>query len=153
MDDSVFKAFSEGCAENLADSVEEILEAAGGSCAIGFITTDDFYGCYLAWNKGHNLTDYSKWENALYPDYLYQPLADIVDGCSDIDFCERSDEKWAFAEVLLKGLAERIKELPDGLFMRHSLARKDVLFFAAMSDGDYVEELLDASVKWLNGNT
>ena len=81
--------FSKGCSENLADSIDEILKSGNGKkpMAIGFITTDDFYGFYLSWEYTNNIEEYYDWEQGIEPDFLYQPLVDIVDSCEEIEFC------------------------------------------------------------------
>ena len=65
------------------------------------LATDDFYGFYIAWDYSTEIDAYFEWENGSNPDFLYQPLVDIVEADEEIDFCEPSDEKWNFAETLL----------------------------------------------------
>ena len=55
-------------------------------CAIGLITTDDFYGCYLTWAYSNNIDEYFEWENGAHPDFLYDPLVDIIEADEEIDF-------------------------------------------------------------------
>ena len=93
---------------------------------------------------------YFEWENGSNPDFLYQPLVDIVEADKEIDFCEPSDEKWNFAETLLSVLEKNIKEIPEEIFKKNGFKREDILFFATMGDGDYIEEMLEASVKMFN---
>ena len=152
MDISRFEKFDRECAEKLPAEIGKILkEAKGGkTCSIGFITTDDFYGMYLSWKRGHDIDEYYDWENGSNPGFLYQPLVDIVDACKDIDLCNASDEKWDFALTLLSVLEKNIKNIPDEVFRGNGFERNDVLFFATMGDGDYVQEMLDASVKMFN---
>lgn len=152
MDLAKFEKFRKGCSENLASSIDEILKTGKGkkACEIAFITTDDFYGFYLSWDYNYNIDEYYDWEQGLYPDFLYQPLVEVVDACEEIDFCNKSDEKWEFAQALLAILEENIKQLPDEIFHQNDYRREDVLFFATMSDGDYIQEMLDASVKMFN---
>lgn len=124
-------------------------------CAIGLITTDDFYGFYVTWHFGNDIDTgrYFEWEPdniSADMDFLYQPLADIVDSCEDIDFCNPSKEKWDFAVSLLTVLQEVIKHLPDEIFQKNNFKREDVLFFATMGDGDYISEMLDTSIKMFN---
>ena len=144
-----FKTFDQACAANLADEVNKILKAAQGhqKCAIGFITTDDFYGCYLCWDYSHDIKEYFDWENSLAPEFLYQPLVDVVEACQEIDFCNPSEEKWEFAKAFLAVLDQNIRRLPEQIFADHNFKRDDVLFFATMGDGDYVQEMLDASLE------
>ena len=52
MDMTKFETFRQICNRRLPDEIDKILDAAKGekACTIGFITTDDFYGFYLAWD-------------------------------------------------------------------------------------------------------
>lgn len=149
---SVFEKFDQECVRHLADSVDEILKAGRekNACAISFMTTDDFYGCYLAWDYSNNIEEYYDWKQGSEPDFLYEPLVELVDSCEEIDFCNKSEEKWEFAMAFLAVLEKNIKQIPDEIFQKNNFRREDVLFFATMSDGDYVEEMLDASVKMFN---
>ena len=152
MDQAKFQEFSHQCSEGLPNEIDKILKMAKGEkfCAIGLITTDDFYGCYLTWAYSNNIDEYFEWENGAHPDFLYDPLVDIIEADEEIDFCEPSDEKWDFAETLLSVLEKNIKEIPDEIFQKNGFQRKDILFFATMGDGDYMEEMLEASVKMFN---
>lgn len=152
MDTTKFERFSELCSQKLPNEIDKILNTVKGEkvCAIGFITTDDFYGFNLTWNNGGNINEYFEWQNAVYPDFLYQPLVDIVDNCKDIDLCAASDEKWEFALALLSVLEKSIKGISEEIFRKNGFKREDVLFFSTMGDGDYVGEMLDASVKMFN---
>lgn len=161
MDVSRFSEFDRQLKEKLADAIGEILNkgkrrglfAGNGNkvSAIGFITTDDFYGFYLTWSyKEADIEEYYDWKNASYPSFLYQPLVDIVDNSKDIDLLHKSDEKWEFAQALLTVLEQNIKQLPDALFTENDCKRQDIKFFATMSDGDYIQEMLEASVSLFN---
>lgn len=152
MDISRFEKFDLELSEKLPDEISKILKTAKGqkACAIGFITTDDFYGMYLSWEYSHDIDEYYDWENSSEPDFLYRPLVDIVDNTKDIDLSSASDEKWDFAVTLLSVLEKSIKQLPNDVFKDNGFKREDILFFATMGDGDYVEEMLDESVKMFN---
>ncbi len=152
MNTTRFEAFGELCSQKLPDEINKILNTVKGEkiCAIGFITTDDFYGFYLTWNNSGNINEYFEWKNGLNPDFLYQPLVDIVDGCKDIDFCVPSDEKWDFAQALLSVLEKSIKQIPEEIFRKNGFKREGVLFFSTMGDGDYIQAMMDASVKMFN---
>lgn len=152
MDIVKFKEFSQKCSEELPDEIDKILQNAKGEkiCSIGFITTDDFYGFYLSWDYNTDIAEYYNWKNGTNPDFLYQSLVDIVGACKEIDFCNPSDEKWNFAETLLFVLEKNIKEIPDEVFKKNGFRREDVLFFATMGDGDYIEEMIETSVKMFN---
>lgn len=152
MNPEVFDRFDRECSEKLSGEIDKILTAGKGKelCAIGFITTDDFYGFYLTWEHGKSIDEYYDWKNSLNPDFLYQPLTDIVDSCDDIDLCNPSDEKWEFAQALLAVLEKNIKNLPDEIFSGNGFKRENVVFFATMCDGDYVREMLELSVKMFN---
>ncbi len=73
-----------------------------------------------------------------------------MDSVEEIDFCEPSDEKWDFAKSLLSVLEKSIKEIPDEIFQRNGFRKEEVLFFATMASGDYMEEMLETSVKMFN---
>lgn len=152
MDIKRFERFDKACSEHLADVIDTILseERKERACAIGFITTDDFYGFYLVWQPGNNADGYESWEKALYPDFLYTPLVEIVDGCDDIDLCKESDEKWEFAQTLLSVLEKNIRQIPEEIFRKNNFKREDIFFFATMSDGDFIEKMLESSVNMLN---
>lgn len=157
MDLQKFAIFKNECDQNLSKVIDEILgigrhEDHG---AIGLITTDDFYGFYVTWRFGDDIDvrEYFEWtpdDISTDTNFLYQPLADLVDSCDDIDFCSPSKEKWDFAVSLLTVLQEVIERLPEEIFQKNSFKREDVLFFAAMGDGDYTDEMLDASVRMFN---
>lgn len=151
MDIAKFKEFSQKCSEELPNEIDKILQNAKGkkACSIGFITTDDFYGFYLSWDYNTDI-EYYEWECGAEPDFLYQPLVDIVESCEEIDFCNPSDEKWNFAETLLSVLEKNIKEIPDEIFKKNGFRREDALFFATMGDGDYIDEMFETSVKMFN---
>lgn len=157
MDLHKFDIFRNECNQNLPKVVDEILRTCKheNHCAIGLITTDDFYGFYVTWNFGNDIDTgkYFEW----VPDnisadinFLYQPLVDVVDSCEDIDFCSPSKEKWDFAVSLLTVLQEVIKHLPDEVFQKNNFKREDVLFFATMGDGDYIYQMLDTSIRMFN---
>lgn len=147
---SKFAPFQQACAKHLACAVDEVLKTGQKPCSIGFITTDDFYGCYLAWDFSKNIDKYYEWKKSSEPEFLYQPLVDVVEACPEIDLCEASKEKWEFAVAFLTVLAEHIKRIPEEVFQRNGYKRKDVLFFATMSAGDYIEEMMSTSVKMFN---
>lgn len=157
MDTLIFEKFREECSEKLPKVIDEILslgkeESLG---AIGFITTDDFYGFYVTWDFGDSIDieEYYDWENDdINADtgFLYQPLVDIVDSCKEIDFCYPSEEKWDFALTLLTTMEQIIKQLPDDIFLKNNFKREDILFFSTMGTGDYMQQMLDVSVKKFN---
>lgn len=156
MDVGRFGAFREGLAANLPAAVDEILGGEKGKdcCAIAFLTTDDFYGCYMTWDTTGSIDDFCDWPNELRPDpdFLYQPLVDVVDSSKDIDVCNASPEKWDFAHTLLTVLAEAIEALPEEVFTKNGFEREDVLFFCTMSDGDYIEEMMNESLHLFNSD-
>lgn len=51
---------------------------------------------------------------------------------------------------LLTVLQEVIVQLPDKIFLKNNFKRENVLFFATMGDGDYINEMLDASLRMFN---
>ena len=154
MDTLIFEKFRRECMEKLRRVIDEILSLGKEENlgAIGFITTDDFYGFYVTWDFGDNVDfeEYYDWENGINPDFLYQPLVDIVDGCKEIDFCNPSEEKWDFAVTLLATLGEIIKQLPEDIFLKNNFKKENILFFSTMDSGDYMQEMLDVSIKKFN---
>ena len=125
MDLTRFEKFREGLAACLPGAVSQILGKEKGS---------DF------------------WDQQLEPetDFLYQPLVEVVDACKDIDLCTASPEKWEFVKGFLSVLEGAVKALPDEVFEENGFAREDILFFATMSDGDYVEEMMNTSLRSFN---
>ncbi len=152
MDAARFAPFDRACAQELPKAVADILEAWKGEepPTIGFITTDDFYGCFLAWGERNDITNYFSWRDAAYPDFLYRSLVDVAEASQDIDLLQPSEEKWAFALAFLETLAKNLRLLSEELFRQRGWHREEITFFAAQSDGDYVRELLDESLKVLN---
>lgn len=154
MDTLIFEKFHRECMEKLPKVIDEILSLGKEENlgAIGFITTDDFYGFYVTWDFGDNVDfeEYYDWENGINTDFLYQPLVDIVDGCKEIDFCNPSEEKWDFALTLLTTLGEIIKQLPEDIFLKNNFKKENILFFSTMDSGDYMQEMLDVSIKKFN---
>lgn len=147
------RAFDEQCSAHLADAIKAVLRADNAKKipALGFITTDDFYGFYLCWDYSNSdINEYFEWGQASYPDFLYDPLVDALEACDTVDFTEKSDEKWSFALALLSILEKQIKRLPDAIFEKNNYRREGILFFATMSDGDYIYEMLDTSVALFN---
>lgn len=152
MDITRFEKFEQTCIEGFPKEIDNILKAASGKnfCAIGCITTDDFYGCYLSWDYSCDIEEYYDWEHGINPDFLYQPLVNIVEACKEIDFCEPSEEKREFALAFLAVLDKAIKQIPNEIFQQNHFEREDILFFSTMSDGDYMQEMLDTSVRMFN---
>ena len=153
MDTKRFKQFQEGLDAHLPSAVSEILAEEKGKdyCLIGILTTDDFYGCYLAWDTTGSIDEYFEWDEfETETDFLYQPLVEVVDACKDIDLCTASPEKWEFVKGFLSVLEGAVKALPDEVFEENGFAREDILFFATMSDGDYVEEMMNTSLRSFN---
>ena len=74
----------------------------------------------------------------------------LVDGCKEIDFCNPSEEKWDFALTLLTTMAEIIHQLPNDIFLKNNFKKDNILFFSTMDTGDYMQEMLDDSVKKFN---
>ena len=157
MDALIFEKFRQECSKKLPKVIDEILSLGKDESlgAIGFITTDDFYGFYVTWNFGDDTKydEYYDWENDDInenTDFLYQSLVDIVDGCKEIDFCNPSEEKWDFALTLLTTMAEIIHQLPNDIFLKNNIKKDNILFFSTMDTGDYMQEMLDDSVKKFN---
>lgn len=51
---------------------------------------------------------------------------------------------------MLSVLEKNIKEIPEKIFEKNGFRREDILFFATMGDGDYIEKMLEASIKMFN---
>ena len=47
-------------------------------------------------------------------------------------------------------LEASIKALPEEVFTKNGFEREDILFFTTMSDGDYVEEMMNESLRKFN---
>ena len=159
MDIGAFKNFEEGLSKYLPDSIYKILTRQDEKVyAIGFITTDDFFGFYLTYdcigskNEHDGIYGHFEWEQEFnpQPDFLYQPLVDIIKANETIDFTKKSEEKWEFGMALLSVLAKHIKQIPDEIFAKSNHDRENIIFFATMSDGDYMDEMMGESVKMFN---
>lgn len=158
MDMSIFAQFENGLSKYLTIAINDILQKGKGKkiYGIGFITTDDFYGFYITYDfwdesKGCNINEYCEWGESYHPkpDFLYQPLVDIVDA-SSIDFTVKSDEKWEFGKELLSVMAKYIEDIPCDIFTKNGYSREDVIFFATMSAGDYMSEMMNESLRIFN---
>ncbi|MBP1044664.1 DUF4303 domain-containing protein [Enterococcus sp. BWM-S5] len=151
-----FEQFDQELREQLPSVIEEALSAEANDkiYSIAFVTTDDYYGFYVASdhdteNNPHNIWEFFEWKQAIYPKFLYQTVVEIVES-SPIDFTKRSDEKWNFGQQLMGLLNKHIQSLQSEVFEKHGYQKEDILFFMTMSDGDYMDELLVESVKLFN---
>ena len=110
MDLTRFEKFREGLAACLPGAVSQILGKEKGSdfCEIGFITTDDLYGCFITWDTSGCIDEYFDWDQQLEPetDFLYQPLVEVDDGFLDSHY-----SYYAYYGPLVRGM-ERIWESP-----------------------------------------
>lgn len=147
-----FTDFERLLKENLADLIAEILCAKERVTYIGFVTTDDFYGAFVTWNQPqqNNIWEHFEWGRGLGPNYLYQPLVDVVESNEQINLMESSPEKWRFAEALMDVFHDQLNQLPDTVFMNAGYKRDELIFFMTMSDGDYMDEMIIASVESWN---
>ena len=70
MDLTRFEKFREGLAAHLPGAVSQILGKEKGSdfCEIGFITTDDLYGCFITWDTSGCIDEYFDWDQQLEPE-------------------------------------------------------------------------------------
>ena len=154
MDLTIWEPFAQACREHLPKAIADILREKERVSAIGFITVEDFYGCYMTWGVvGEDVNEFYEWKHSYEPnpDFLYQPLVDVVeDDRLDVDFTRPSDELWAFATKFLSVLKDAIDSIPDAVFQENGYDRSDILFFAAQADGDYVDELLEESIPQFN---
>lgn len=48
------------------------------------------------------------------------------------------------------GIYKNIKNIPDKVFQKTGFKREDIIFFATMGDGDYMQKRFDTSVKMFN---
>ena len=149
-----FEKFREGLAAHLPGALDEILKKEKGSdfCEIGFMTTDDFSGCFITWDTSGSIDEFYDWDEQLEPetDFLYQPLVDVAAACKEIDLCTASPEKWEFAVAYMAVLEASIKALPEEVFTKNGFEREDILFFTTMSDGDDGEEMMNESLRKFN---
>lgn len=147
-----FLKFRSECSEKLFGAIDGLLGSADERvAAIGFVTTDDFYGFYLTWgDDSSDIEEFYDWENSLEPEFLYQPLVDAADSSSDLDLLNKCDEKWNYALSLLGVLRNCILQLPDDVFGKNGYSREDIVFFSTMSTGDYIDEMLEVSLKMFN---
>lgn len=148
----LFSVFAGECEKHLKKEIENILKKMQGKeyCSVGFITVDDLYGFYLSWSDNNNIEEFFDWENGSEPDFLYQPLVNVVDSHKEIDFCSPNEAKWNFIVKVLEILRDSIKNLPDNMYQKYGFERKDVLYFATMGDGDYIEDMMKISLKMFN---
>ncbi|WP_347253067.1 hypothetical protein [Leminorella grimontii] len=147
-----FADFEKTLNSNLAESIRQVLQAKERVTYIGFVTTDDFYGAFVTYNRPEeqNIWEHSEWGQGLSPDFLYQPLVDVVEKNEYINFMEPSKEKWQFAETLMAVFSEQLQLLPDEVFSKAGYKRDELIFFMTMSDGDYMDEMLIESVERFN---
>ena len=121
-----FEKFREGLAAHLPGAIDEILKKEKGSdfCEIGFMTTDDFSGCFITWDTSGSIDEFYDWDEQLEPetDFLYQPLVDVAAACKEIDLCTASPEKWEFAVAYMAVLEASIKALPEEVFTKMALS-------------------------------
>lgn len=47
-------------------------------------------------------------------------------------------------------IGKEYQRIPDEVFKKNGFSREDVLFFATMGEGDYMDEMLETSVKMFN---
>ena len=132
---------------------------------IAFVTTDDYYGMYIAFETLENLNR-SKRPNTFwfvnewgYSDSdlsvkfnqeLYQNLVDVIEINKEMEFTKPSDEKWEFAMQLMQAIKEAIDSLPQFIFEQNNYSKDDIVFLATMSDGDYMEEMFLESARIFN---
>ncbi|WP_099222748.1 DUF4303 domain-containing protein [Listeria costaricensis] len=148
----LFADFELKLKENLAGLLGQVLQAEDRVRYIGFVTTDDFYGAFVTYNQAgeNNIWEHFEWKKGLSPDFLYQPLVDVVEKSEGIDFMVPSMEKWQFAETLIDVFREQLQRLPDEIFTAAGYKRDELIFFMTMSDGDYMDEMLTESVERFN---
>ena len=126
MDQAKFQEFSHQCSEGLPNEIDKILKMAKGEkfCAIGLITTDDFYGCYLTWAYSNNIDEYFEWENGAHPDFLYDPLVDIIEADEEIDFWNHPMKSGILRKLCFPYWKKISKRYPMKSFKRTAFSEK-----------------------------
>jgi hypothetical protein len=134
---------------------------------IAFVTTDDYYGMYVAFETLEHLKESKYPDDAWFVNEwgysdaklpttfnkeLYRNLVDIIDTDENIDFTKPSAEKWDFAIQLIQAIKEGIDSIPQGLFKQFGYTKDEIVFLATMSDGDYMDEMLLESAKLFNSH-
>lgn len=142
-------------------------EKVGG---IAFVTSDDFYGIYVPFETEQVLKklmnageDKGRWRwfpdewrysdanlPSSYRKELYSNLVAVIEANEEIDFCNPSANKWAFAISYMDAIGDAISNLPESFFETYGYRKQDILFLAAMNDGDYINEMLVESAKKYN---
>lgn len=167
----MWKNFKEDLKKALPQLVTEILDYKSEEkvYAIAFLTTDDFYGMYVAFETIENLkrskysADSIQWfaNEWTYSDQelptkfnkeLYTNLVEVIDASTDIDLMRPSNEKWNFAIQFMEVIKEAIDCVPQSLFEQYGYVKDDIVFLATMSDGDYMDEMLLESAKRFNSS-
>ena len=132
---------------------------------IAFVTTDDYYGMYVAFETLEHMKQLKNPENTWFVNEwgysdtalptkfnkeLYQNLVNVIETDDGIDFTKPSDEKWNFAVQLIQAIKEAIDVVPQTLFEQYGYLKDDIVFLTTMSDGDYMDEMLLESTKLFN---
>lgn len=150
--------------------LSEIMSSHNGKVyAIAFVTTDDFYGMYVAFETVENYENtptgrknaYRRWscnewgysDKELPTDFnhaLYENMVQVVDSYDEPNLMNPSPEKWAFAQAFIQSLGDALESVPDSIFETHDYSRHDIVFYTTMSDGDYMREMMKESVMQYN---
>lgn len=167
---SRFDKFTAELTAAMPQLVSEILGATKEKVyAIAFITTDDFYGMYVAFETlenykktpAGNKDTYRRWacnewgysDAKLPSDFnpvLYKNLVQVAEAYEEPDLMHMSPEKWAYAQAFIHAVGDALKTVPDSIFGQYGYNRADIIFFTTMSDGDYMEEMMKESVLLYN---
>lgn len=146
--------------------IKEILSHKEKVYGIAFLTTDDFYGMYVAFQTEEALGEKkeyrwfpNEWKYSdtdlmnNYSKELYDNLVSIVESVElnyTVNLLEASPNKLSFALSFVDALGEVINALPESLFKEYSYSKEDILFLTTMSDGDYMGEMMIESAKKYN---
>lgn len=171
MDKKIFNHFKDQLKEAMPKLIEEILsyQIEEKVYGISFMTTDDFYGMYVAFETEEHLLilnqKYEGFDNrwcpnewgysdqdlpSNYNDVLYENMVAVIESDEDVDFTYPSDEKWAVALIIIEAVGEALNHIPAVLFEKYGYQKDEIAFLITMSDGDYMEEMLRESAKAFN---
>lgn len=170
-----FKYFKYNLEKVLPELIGEILSFKREEKVYGiaFITTDDLYGMYVAFQteetQKENIEELKKlgiqqdsrwfpneWKYSSdqlkgnYSKELYTNLVSIVEKNHTINLLEPSKEKWEFISCFIKILQSAVISIDSSVFEKYGYKREDIVFLTTMSDGDYMECMKEESIQLFN---
>lgn len=163
----LFNEFKEQLKAIMPEHINEILSAQPQNkiYAIAFVTTDDFYGMYTAYETKEKLLSLggaeeinahqwsaNEWSYSMNGprDIFYDCLVNIAESDHQINLMVPSDEKWGYAVSFLDVVCEAIQSVPQQVFKDNGYSKEEIVFFVTMSDGDYMDEMIIESAKKCN---